>query len=56
MRAAHPFISSDPFRIKHIEAAVTYVASHSAIWQSYSDGKYSLLPLVIRRRDCITLR
>jgi allantoinase len=30
----HPFISGHPFRMKHIEAALAYVASHSAIWQT----------------------
>jgi hypothetical protein len=28
----HPFISGHPFRMKHIEAALAYIASHSAIW------------------------
>ena len=28
----HPFISGHPFRIKHLAAALAYVASHSAVW------------------------
>jgi len=28
----HPFISGHPFRMKHLEAALGYVASHSDIW------------------------
>ena len=28
----HPFIAGHPFRMKHIEAAFAYIASHSAIW------------------------
>jgi peptidoglycan/xylan/chitin deacetylase (PgdA/CDA1 family) len=28
----HPFISGHPFRMKHIEAALAYIASHSAVW------------------------
>ncbi len=28
----HPFISGHPFRMKHLEAALAYVASHSAVW------------------------
>jgi allantoinase len=30
----HPFISGHPFRMKHIEAALAYIASHSAIWKT----------------------
>jgi peptidoglycan/xylan/chitin deacetylase (PgdA/CDA1 family) len=30
--SVHPFISGHPFRMKHIEAALAYIASHSAIW------------------------
>ena len=30
----HPFISGHPFRMKHIESALAYVASHSSIWQT----------------------
>jgi hypothetical protein len=30
----HPFISGHPFRMKHLEAALAYVASHSAVWQT----------------------
>jgi allantoinase len=30
----HPFISAHPFRMKHIEAALAYGASHGAIWQT----------------------
>jgi hypothetical protein len=32
--SVHPFISGHPFRMKHIEAALAYIASHSAIWQT----------------------
>jgi hypothetical protein len=32
--SVHPFISGHPFRMKHIEAALGYIASHSAIWQT----------------------
>ena len=28
----HPFISGHPFRMKHLAAALAYVASHSAVW------------------------
>jgi len=28
----HPFISGHPFRMKHLESALAYVASHSAVW------------------------
>jgi hypothetical protein len=30
--SVHPFISGHPFRMKHIEAALGYIASHSAVW------------------------
>jgi allantoinase len=30
----HPFISGHPFRMKHLEAALAYVASHRAVWQT----------------------
>ena len=30
----HPFISGHPFRMKHLESALAYVASHSAVWQT----------------------
>jgi allantoinase len=30
--SVHPFISGHPFRMKHIESALAYIASHSAIW------------------------
>jgi peptidoglycan/xylan/chitin deacetylase (PgdA/CDA1 family) len=32
--SVHPFISGHPFRMKHIESALGYIASHSAIWQT----------------------
>jgi allantoinase len=28
----HPFISGHPFRMKHLEAALGYVASHGDVW------------------------
>jgi allantoinase len=28
----HPFIAGHPFRMKHIESALAYIASHSAVW------------------------
>jgi len=28
----HPFLSGHPFRMKHLESALAYVASHSAVW------------------------
>jgi allantoinase len=28
----HPFISGHPFRMKHLEAAMAYVASHESVW------------------------
>lgn len=28
----HPFIAGHPFRMKHIEAALAYIASHSGVW------------------------
>jgi allantoinase len=28
----HPFIAGHPFRMKHIESAFAYIASHSGIW------------------------
>jgi hypothetical protein len=28
----HPFICGHPFRMKHLEAALAYVASHSDVW------------------------
>lgn len=30
--STHPFISGHPFRMKHVEAALAYIASHSDIW------------------------
>jgi peptidoglycan/xylan/chitin deacetylase (PgdA/CDA1 family) len=30
----HPFISGHPFRMKHLESALAYVASHSGVWQT----------------------
>jgi allantoinase len=30
--SVHPFISGHPFRMKHIEAALGYVASHGDVW------------------------
>jgi allantoinase len=30
----HPFISGHPFRMKHLEAALAYVAAHRAVWQT----------------------
>jgi peptidoglycan/xylan/chitin deacetylase (PgdA/CDA1 family) len=30
--SVHPFISGHPFRMKHIEAALGYVASHEEVW------------------------
>ncbi len=30
--SVHPFISGHPFRMKYIEAALAYIASHSAVW------------------------
>jgi len=30
----HPFISGHPFRMKHLEAALAYIASHEAVWQT----------------------
>lgn len=30
----HPFISGHPYRMKHVEAALGYVASHSDIWRT----------------------
>jgi allantoinase len=30
----HPFISGHPFRMKHLESALAYIASHTAIWQT----------------------
>jgi hypothetical protein len=30
--SVHPFISGHPFRMKHIEAALGYIASHPDIW------------------------
>jgi allantoinase len=30
--SVHPFISGHPFRMKHIEAALGYVASHDGVW------------------------
>ncbi len=32
--SVHPFISGHPFRMKYIEAALAYIASHSGIWQT----------------------
>jgi len=32
--SVHPFISGHPFRMKHIDAALAYIASHGAIWQT----------------------
>jgi hypothetical protein len=32
--SVHPFIAGHPFRMKHIEAALAYIASHSSIWQT----------------------
>jgi allantoinase len=28
----HPFITGHPFRMKHLEAAMGYVASHRDVW------------------------
>ena len=30
--SVHPFISGHPFRMKHIEAALGYIASHPDLW------------------------
>ena len=30
--SVHPFISGHPFRMKHIEAALGYIASHQDLW------------------------
>lgn len=30
--SVHPFISGHPFRMKHVEAALGYVAAHSDVW------------------------
>jgi allantoinase len=30
--SVHPFIAGHPFRMKHIESALAYIASHSGIW------------------------
>jgi allantoinase len=30
--SVHPFISGHPFRMKHIEPALQYIASHSDVW------------------------
>jgi len=32
--SVHPFIAGHPFRMKHIESALAYIASHSGIWQT----------------------
>ncbi len=32
--SVHPFISGHPFRMKHIEAALGYVASHADVWRT----------------------
>src|SRR5882762_9720573 len=32
--SVHPFISGHPFRMKHIEAALEYVASHADVWRT----------------------
>jgi hypothetical protein len=32
--SVHPFIAGHPFRMKHIEPALAYIASHSGIWQT----------------------
>jgi allantoinase len=28
----HPFLSGHPFRMKHLEPALAYVASHAYVW------------------------
>ena len=28
----HPFISGHPFRMKHLEVALGYIASHNDVW------------------------
>jgi allantoinase len=30
--SVHPFISGHPFRMKHIEPALKYIASHAGVW------------------------
>ena len=30
--SVHPFISGHPFRMKHIEPALAYIASHAGVW------------------------
>jgi allantoinase len=30
--SVHPFISGHPFRMKHIEPALEYIASHADVW------------------------
>jgi len=30
--SVHPFISGHPFRMKHIEAALGYIAGHRDVW------------------------
>jgi peptidoglycan/xylan/chitin deacetylase (PgdA/CDA1 family) len=30
--SVHPFISGHPFRMKHIESALGYIASHADVW------------------------
>lgn len=32
--SVHPFISGHPFRMKHIESALAYIASHDDIWHT----------------------
>lgn len=32
--SVHPFISGHPFRMKHLESALAYIASHNDIWHT----------------------
>ncbi len=48
--SVHPFISGHPFRMKHIEAALGYIASHSAIWRTTGGEIKRLVPRSLHER------
>lgn len=35
--ALHPFVIGQPFRHKHLERALEYIASHEGVWLTTSD-------------------